>query len=163
EPPPLPHVLTECLSPAIIRKSRLTNQAITTGCVSPVLSVDSDLKSLMTLTTVLDLSRARMASHLAVMLAVLTDRRTGRLLAVVSGGKKDRAAIKAALARGMKELTGADDAVSAWRRFFGPGDVVGIKVVPNGHPLAPTSPKLVLEVIAALESAGVKKTDMFVF
>src|SRR4051812_10538717 len=41
--------------------------------------------------------------------------------AMIQKGKKDRAAIKAGVDRGMKELTGADDAVSAWRRFFEPG------------------------------------------
>ncbi|MFO0953129.1 MAG: hypothetical protein U0835_18640 [Isosphaeraceae bacterium] len=71
--------------------------------------------------------------------------------------------MKATLARGMKELTGADDGVQAWRSFFEPGDVVGIKVVPNGHPMAPTSFELVLEVIEGLKSAGVKLTDMFVY
>ena len=73
---------------------------------------------------------------------------------------KNREAIKQTLARGMKELTGADDDVQAWRRFFEPGDVVGIKVVPNGFPLAPTSPELVLEVIEGLKAAGVKTKDM---
>lgn len=80
-----------------------------------------------------------------------------------NGGKKDREAIKATLARGMKELTGADDGVQAWRSFFEPGDVVGIKVVPNGFPQAPSSPELVLEVIESLKSAGVKTTDIFVY
>ncbi len=40
-------------------------------------------------------------------------------------------AIKTTLERGMKELTGATDAVEAWKHFFEPGDVVGIKVVPG--------------------------------
>src|SRR5579864_9795603 len=31
---------------------------------------------------------------------------------------------------GMKELTGADGWADAWRQFFEPGDVVGIKVNP---------------------------------
>src|SRR5262249_7695674 len=83
--------------------------------------------------------------------------------AMIKGGVKDRAAIKATLARGMKELTGADDAVGAWRGFFEPGDVVGIKVVPNGFPIAPTSSELILEVIEGLKSAGVKPKDMIVF
>jgi uncharacterized protein (DUF362 family) len=78
-------------------------------------------------------------------------------------GVKNRAAIKATLARGMKELTGADDAVGAWRSFFEPGDVVGIKMNPVGNPLANTSSELMLEVIEGLKSAGVKTRDMFVF
>jgi hypothetical protein len=60
-------------------------------------------------------------------------------------------------------LTGADDAVEAWRTFFEPGDVVGIKMNPVGNPLANTSSELMLEVIEGLKSAGVKLNDMFVF
>ncbi|MFM7739793.1 MAG: DUF362 domain-containing protein [Planctomycetota bacterium] len=82
---------------------------------------------------------------------------------LIQNGKRSRDAIKATLDRGMKELTGADDGVEAWRSFFEPGDVVGIKVVPNGQPQHPTSPELVLEVIECLKSAGVKTTDMFVY
>ncbi len=83
--------------------------------------------------------------------------------AMIRNGVKNRDAIKTSLDRGLATLTGADDAVSAWRRFFEPGDVVGIKVVPNGYPLAHSSVELVLEVIAGLESAGVKKKDMIVY
>lgn len=83
--------------------------------------------------------------------------------AMIRNGVRNRDAVRATLARGMKELTGADDAVAAWRSFFEPGDVVGIKVVPNGFPLAPTSTELVLEVIDGLKAAGVKANDMFVF
>lgn len=83
--------------------------------------------------------------------------------AMIHDGNKSRDAIKATLARGMKALTGADDATEAWRSFFEPGDVVGIKVVPNGYPLAHSSPELMLEVIDGLKSAGVKTKDMVVF
>jgi uncharacterized protein (DUF362 family) len=83
--------------------------------------------------------------------------------AMIAAGVRNRAAIKETVARGMKELTGADDAVTAWRRFFEPGDVVGIKMNPVGRPLASTSSELMLEVIDGLKSAGVKTGDMFVF
>lgn len=83
--------------------------------------------------------------------------------AMVRDGVRNRTAVKETLARGMKDLVGADDAVSAWRAFFEPGDVVGIKVVPNGAPAAPTSAELVLEVIDGLKSAGIKTSDMIVF
>src|SRR5437763_12167145 len=36
---------------------------------------------------------------------------------MIRNGTKDRAAIKASLDTGMKELTGATDAVEAWKRF----------------------------------------------
>ncbi|WP_165221681.1 DUF362 domain-containing protein [Aquisphaera insulae] len=78
-------------------------------------------------------------------------------------GVKSREAIKQSVDRGMKALTGADDAVSAWRRFFEPGDVVGVKMNPVGNPLANTSSELMLEVIEGLKAAGVKPRDIVVF
>src|SRR5262245_783841 len=83
--------------------------------------------------------------------------------AMIREGAKSRAAIKATLDRALTELTGADHAIEAWRRFFEPGDAVGIKVVPNGHPAHPTSPELVLEVIDGLVAAGVKLKEIVVF
>ena len=82
---------------------------------------------------------------------------------MIQGGRKDRAAIKASLDRGLASLTGADDAVEAWKTFFEPGDVVGIKVVPNGYPHAFSSHELVLETIEGLKAAGVKATEIFVY
>jgi hypothetical protein len=61
------------------------------------------------------------------------------------------------------ELTGATDAVQAWRSFFEPGDVVGVKMNPVGNPLANSSNELMLEVIDGLKSAGVKTKDIVVF
>jgi hypothetical protein len=83
--------------------------------------------------------------------------------AMIKAGVKNREAIKKTLDRGLEELTGAPHAVDAWRKFFEPGDVVGIKVVPNGQPYAHSSFELVLEVIEGLKSAGVKPKDMFVY
>jgi uncharacterized protein (DUF362 family) len=83
--------------------------------------------------------------------------------ALVRNGQRDRAAIRATLRRGLAALTGVDDPVEAWRVFVQPGEAVGIKVVPNGHPGAPTSHELVLEVIDGLKSAGIRLKDMVVF
>ena len=79
------------------------------------------------------------------------------------GGVRNTAAIKATLDRGIKELTGATNAVEGWKHFFEPGDVVGIKVVPNGQPHAHSSFEIVLEVIDKLKAAGVKTNDIFVY
>src|SRR5947209_6305540 len=38
--------------------------------------------------------------------------------------ERSREAVKAMIDRGMKELVGSEDAVQAWRHFFGPGDRV---------------------------------------
>ena len=62
--------------------------------------------------------------------------------------------------RGMMELTHAEAPVEAWREFFEPGDVVGIKLNPVGGPEVVSSPELVRSVIAGLESAGVKRQDI---
>ncbi len=82
---------------------------------------------------------------------------------MIKNDVKDRQAIHAAVERGMKELTGATDAVEAWRSFFEPGDVVGVKMNPVGNPLANSSAELMLEVIDGLKAAGVKARDIIVF
>jgi len=82
---------------------------------------------------------------------------------MIREGVRNREAIAEATRRGMKELTGADDATSAWRSFFEPGDVVGVKMNPVGNPLANSSSELMLEVIEGLKSAGVKPKDIVVF
>jgi hypothetical protein len=83
--------------------------------------------------------------------------------AMCRSGVRDAAAIRATLDKGMKELTGATDAVEAWKHFFEPGDVVGVKVVPNGQPEAHSSFEIVLEVIEKLRAVGVKTSDIFVY
>jgi uncharacterized protein (DUF362 family) len=84
--------------------------------------------------------------------------------------------------RGMCELTGADlpqhpekesvIAVDAWKRFFQPGDVVGIKVNPVGfkQPWMPSrvvsaisNPEVVIEIVNGLKSVGLKAQDIIVF
>ena len=82
---------------------------------------------------------------------------------MISNDVKNRGAVHQATARGMIELTGASDAVEAWRSFFEPGDVVGVKMNPVGNPLANTSSELMLEVIEGLKAAGVKTKDIIVF
>src|SRR5882724_1009378 len=82
---------------------------------------------------------------------------------MIRNDAKNREAIHQAVARGMKELTGATDEVEAWRSFFEPGDVVGVKMNPVGNPLANSSSELMLEVIDGLKAAGVKTKDIVVF
>jgi uncharacterized protein (DUF362 family) len=86
-----------------------------------------------------------------------------RNAALDRGTRKDRAAMRATLNRGLVLLTGADHPVEAWRTFVQPGESVGIKVVPNGYPGAHTSPELILEVITGLRAAGIAFKDMVVF
>jgi len=77
--------------------------------------------------------------------------------------------VRAMLARGMMELTGAPDAVQAWRRFFAKGDRVGIKVNPVGQQSRPdrvgviTSFALIMAVIEGLRTAGIEQKDIILF
>ncbi len=65
--------------------------------------------------------------------------------------------------RGMKELTGSEHPAEAWRYFFQPGDVVGIKVNPVGNPHVISNPAIVHAIVKGLELAGVKRKDILVF
>ncbi len=67
------------------------------------------------------------------------------------------------VARGMVELTGAVDEITAWRSMFERGDIVGIKVNPVGAPLAISNHVLIQEIVDGLKSAGVKPQDIIVF
>jgi len=71
--------------------------------------------------------------------------------------------IQAMMRRGMTELTGAPDWVDAWRRFFEPGDVVGIKLNPVGYPDVISCAEVVREIIAGLQTAGVKARDIVAY
>lgn len=81
----------------------------------------------------------------------------------MSGGKPDLEAVRAMMRKGIAELTGAPDWVAGWRSLFHRGDVVGIKVNPVGFPHAPTNFEVVLEIVAGLEAAGVRRRDIVVF
>ncbi len=83
--------------------------------------------------------------------------------AMIRDGVRNQAEIGKTLALALKNLTGSDDSIEAWRSFFEPGDVVGIKMNPVGNPLANSSSELMLEVIEGLKAAGVKLKDMVVF
>jgi hypothetical protein len=83
--------------------------------------------------------------------------------AMIRNDVRNAEAVKTALDAGMKRLTGADDSTEAWRRFFEPGDVVGVKMNPVGMPLANSSNELMLAVIEGLKAAGVKTSDIIVF
>lgn len=72
-------------------------------------------------------------------------------------------AIQQMMRRGMTELTGAPDWQAAWKLFVEPGDVVGIKVNPVGAPHVISDATVVREIIAGLESAGVKRRDIVVY
>jgi hypothetical protein len=92
----------------------------------------------------------------------------GRVVAVESpaalvSGQYQAEPVRQMMRRGMVELTGADGWVDAWRRFFEPGDVVGIKLSPVGQPLVKSDATVVREIIAGLVAAGVKPQDIVAY
>jgi len=84
--------------------------------------------------------------------------------AVLVSGKYQAEQVQKMIRRGMMELTGADGWVDAWRQFFEPGDIVGIKVNPVGQSAGVISDATVVqEIIAGLKAAGVKRQDIVAY
>jgi hypothetical protein len=91
----------------------------------------------------------------------------GRVAAISSpdcmaGGKFQAQPIQRMMRRGMGALTGTDGGPAAWKQFFEPGDVVGIKVNPNS-PFAISCAEVLREIIAGLNSAGVTNPNIIVY
>ncbi len=91
----------------------------------------------------------------------------GKVVAVehpgsIVSGKYQPEAVRDMFRKGMTELTGApwND---AWRQFFEPGDVVGIKVNPVGQPHVISDPSVLHEIIDGLKTAGVRPRDIVVY
>ena len=75
----------------------------------------------------------------------------------------DEGVVREMMERGMRALTGEATALAAWRRFFEPGDVVGIKVNAGGHPWCVSSPAIVAEITRQLLALGLKPAQIAVF
>lgn len=83
--------------------------------------------------------------------------------AVLASGQYQAASVQQVMRRGMMELTGADSWVDAWRLFFEPGDVVGIKLNPVGQPRVKSDATVLHEIIKGLNAAGVKNKDIVAY
>lgn len=71
--------------------------------------------------------------------------------------------IEQMLDRAMLELTHAESVEEAWREFFEPGDVVGLKLNPVGQPAVISSPEMVRAIIARLEGIGIPHKDVVAY
>jgi len=67
------------------------------------------------------------------------------------------------MARGMCALTGASTPAEAWRRFFEPADVVGIKVNCGGFPHCISDYGIVAETIRQLMQVGIPASRIYVY
>ena len=71
--------------------------------------------------------------------------------------------VREMMARGLCALTGERTAPQAWRRFFAPSDVVGIKVNCGGHPYVVSSYEIVAEAVRQLMALGIPTTQIYVY
>lgn len=81
----------------------------------------------------------------------------------IISGRYNREAVRGMMRKGMVELTGAPSWQEAWRLFFQPGDVVGVKLNPVGRPAVISAPEVLLEIVEGLQAAGVKPQDIVAY
>jgi uncharacterized protein (DUF362 family) len=92
----------------------------------------------------------------------------GRVVAVqhpasIVAGRFQADPIQNMMHKGMLSLTGADNWAEAWKVFFEPGDVVGIKVNPVGQPHVISCAEVIYQIVDGLKSAGLKAKDIVVY
>ncbi len=92
----------------------------------------------------------------------------GRVVAIhhdgsIVGDQYQAEPVRQMMERGMLELTHAESWTDAWRQFFEPGDVVGIKLNPVGAPYLISAPEVVHTIVDGLEKAGVKRRDIVAY
>jgi len=78
-------------------------------------------------------------------------------------GKADEATVREMMAQGMRTLTRAATTADAWRRFFEPSDIVGIKVNCGGYPHCISAYEIVSEVVRQLTAVGVPVAQIYVY
>jgi hypothetical protein len=94
----------------------------------------------------------------------------GRVVSVTSDrcvdtstGQANDRVVRAMMAQGMRTLTGASTKLDAWRRFFEPSDVVGIKVTCGGYPPCVSAYEIVADVVRQLTGIGVPASQIYVY
>jgi hypothetical protein len=80
-----------------------------------------------------------------------------------STGAADDLIVREMMARGMRALTGASTTADAWRRFFEPADIVGIKVNCGGYPHCVSAYEIVAHVVQQLIGIGVTASQIYVY
>src|SRR5437588_11511202 len=88
--------------------------------------------------------------------------RSDRCIDTSTGAAAD-VIVREMLARGMRALTGAATTSDAWRRFFEPSDVVGIKVNCGGYPYCVSAFEIVADVVRQLTGIGVPVSHIYVY
>jgi len=78
-------------------------------------------------------------------------------------GQANDAVVREMMARGMRTLTGAATTADAWRRFFEPSDIVGIKVNCGGYPFCVSAYEIVAEAVRQLAGIGLPASQVYVY
>jgi uncharacterized protein (DUF362 family) len=77
--------------------------------------------------------------------------------------KVDADTVAEMIRRGMTALTGEQASRDAWRKFFSPSDVIGIKVNCSGAPGICSHPAVVAEIVKNLVAVDVKPTQIYIY
>jgi hypothetical protein len=80
-----------------------------------------------------------------------------------SSGAANDEVVREMMAQGMRGLTGAGTTAEAWRRFFAPSDVVGIKVNCGGYPHCVSAYEIVAETVRQLMGIGVPISQIYLY
>lgn len=81
----------------------------------------------------------------------------------LSSGAADDGIVREMMAQGMRTLTGAATTADAWRTFFVPADVVGIKVNCGGYPNVVSAYEIVAETVRQLTAVGVPISQIYLY
>ena len=81
----------------------------------------------------------------------------------IATGTANGDVVREMMARGMRKLTGATTTADAWRRFFQPSDVVGLKVNCGGYPYVISAYEIVAETVRRLMDIGIPESQIFVY
>ena len=92
----------------------------------------------------------------------------GKVVAVhhagaLHGDKYQTGPVRKIVEAGVRELTGTDTPLDAWRQLFSPGDIVGIKLNAAGRPYLISAPELLIVVVDWLVKVGIKKQNIVVY
>jgi Domain of unknown function (DUF362) len=71
--------------------------------------------------------------------------------------------VREMMAQGIRALTKESTTEAAWKRFFEPADIVGIKVNCGGHPYCVSAYEIVAEVIKQLGVVGIPPTQIYIY
>jgi uncharacterized protein (DUF362 family) len=83
--------------------------------------------------------------------------------AIVSGRKINQSVVERMVEAGVMRLTGTSDPIQAWRRFFAPDDVIGLKVNCLGAPATRTHVEVTMAIAQAVQRSGMPAHNLIIY